>query len=312
VNDVSQTHRGYLFGVAAYLCWGMFPLYWKLLRPATPVEILAHRIFWTFLTIAVFVTALRGWRRVAGLARQPRQTGILALAAVLIAVNWGGYIVGVTTDRVVETSLGYFILPLVTVLLGVVVLRERLRVVQWVAVGLGGVAVGVLTVDYGHVPYLALLLAGTFAVYGLLKKRLAARPLDGLLIESGVLALPAAGFVVLLAARGDGTLGTVSPGHTALLVLGGAVTAVPLLFFAAAANRVPLSVLGLLQYLNPVLQFGLAVLVYSEPMPPVRLLGFALVWAALAVFTADGLRRRRPAEPVGGSVRRRANVSHRS
>jgi chloramphenicol-sensitive protein RarD len=290
----------------------MFPLYWKLLRPATPTEILAHRIFWTFVMVAVFVTVARGWRRVAALAGQPRQALALAAAAVLIAVNWGGYILGVTTDRVVETALGYFVLPLATVLLGVLVLRERLRVVQWVAVGLGAVAVVVLTVDYGHVPWLALMLAGTFAVYSLIKKQVAAPALDGMLVESGVLALPAAGYVAVLAAQGTGTLGTVSAGHTALLVLGGAVTAVPLLLFAGAANRVPLSVLGLLQYLNPVLQFALGVLVFAEPMPPVRLVGFALVWAALAVFTADGLRHRRGTEPVDRPVRGRANVSRRS
>ncbi len=192
-----------------------------------------------------------------------------------------------------ETSLGYFINPLVTVLLGVVVLREHLRPAQWAAIGIGAVAVGVLTVDYGHVPYLALILAGSFALYGLIKKRLGVPAADGLLLESGALALPALGFLAVLVARGDSTLGHVSGTHTVLLVLAGAVTAIPLLLFAGAANRIPLSAIGLLQYLAPTLQLGCGVLILGEPMPPARLAGFALVWLALAVFTWDGIRTMR-------------------
>jgi chloramphenicol-sensitive protein RarD len=287
---MSPVRKGYLFGIAAYATWGFFPLYWRMLRPATAVEILAHRIAWSVVFVAAVVTVVRGWRRIATLTRRPGKVLLIVTAAVVIAFNWGTYIYGVNTDRVVETSLGYFINPLVTVVLGVLVLRERLRPAQWTAVGIGAVAVGVLTVDYGHVPYIALILAGSFALYGLIKKRLAVPAADGLLLESGVLALPAVGFLAVLVVRGESTMGHVSGLHTILLVLAGAATAIPLLLFAGAANRIPLSAIGLLQYLAPILQLGCGVLILGEPMPPARLAGFALVWLALAVFTWDGIR----------------------
>jgi chloramphenicol-sensitive protein RarD len=213
----------------------------------------------------------------------------------VISVNWGLYIYGVNSDHVVETSLGYFINPLVTVLLGVLVLRERLRPAQWVALGIGAVAVAVLTVDYGRLPWIALSLAASFGTYGLIKKSLALPAAEGLFVESAFLAAPAVAYLGWLAAQHRSTFGHVSAGHTALLVLAGAVTAIPLLLFAGAANRIPLSALGLLQYLTPVLQLGCGVLVYHEPMPPGRLAGFALVWTALVVFTWDGIRNARRA-----------------
>jgi chloramphenicol-sensitive protein RarD len=290
---MSELRKGYAFALGAYACWGLFPLYWKLLRPAGPVEILAHRILWSFVFVAVVITVVRGWRSIARLARQRHAMIMIGFASIAIAVNWGTYIYGVNADRVVETSLGYFINPLVTVALGVIVLRERLRAAQWVALGIGAIAVGVLTVDYGHVPYLALTLAASFGTYGLIKKRLGVPAVDGLLVESGALALPALAYLGVLAARGDSTFGHSSAGHTALLVLAGAVTAVPLLLFAGAANRIPLSAIGLLQYLAPILQLACGVLIYGEPMPPARLAGFALVWLALAVFTWDGVRNMR-------------------
>jgi chloramphenicol-sensitive protein RarD len=241
------------------------------------------------------VTVARGWRRIGALLRRRREVGLIALASALIAANWFTYIYGVNSDRVVETSLGYFINPLVTVLLGVLVLRERLRPAQWAAIGVGAIAVAVLTVDYGHVPVLALILAITFGLYGLIKKRLAVPAADGLLLESGVLALPALAFLLILGAQGTSSVGNVSAGHTTLLILSGAVTAVPLLLFAGAANRIPLSAIGLLQYLAPILQLGCGVLVFHEPMPPARLAGFALVWLALTLFTWDGIRHIRVA-----------------
>ena len=287
---MSSARRGYLFGIVAYLCWGFFPLYWKLLRPMGALEILAHRIVWSVVLMVAIVTVGRGWRRIVALVRQPRRLGLIALAAIVIAINWTAYIYGVNADRVVETSLGYFINPLVTVVLGVVVLRERLRAWQWVAVGIGTVAVAVLTVDYGHVPYLALLLAGSFGLYSLVKKRLGVPATDGLLVESGALAVPALLYIAVFVAHGQSTFGHVSPVHTALVVLSGAITAVPLLFFAGAANRIQLSAIGLLQYLAPILQLAIGVLIFREPMPTGRLVGFALVWLALGVFTWDGIR----------------------
>jgi chloramphenicol-sensitive protein RarD len=282
-----------LFGFGAYFIWGLFPLYWRLLKPAGAVEILAHRMLWSFIFVVLALAALRRWSWFRELAGRPKVLGILALAAVLISVNWGTYIYGVNTGRVVETSLGYFITPLVSVLLGVVVLGERLRRTQWLAVGIGAAAVLILTVDYGHPPWIAFVLACSFGTYGLLKKTAGAPAAEGLAVESGLLAPLALGYVCWLESTGDAQFGHVSPGHTALLISAGAITAVPLLLFAGAANRVPLSTLGVLQYVAPVMQFGIGVLVLHEPMPPARLAGFALVWLALAVFTIDGLRLHR-------------------
>jgi chloramphenicol-sensitive protein RarD len=282
-----------LFGFGAYFIWGLFPLYWRLLKPAGAVEILAHRMLWSFIFVLLALAALRRWSWFRELAARPKVLAILALAAVLISVNWGTYIYGVNTGRVVETSLGYFITPLVSVLLGVVVLGERLRRTQWLAVGIGAAAVLILTVDYGHPPWIAFVLACSFGTYGLLKKTAGAPAAEGLAVESGLLAPLALCYVLWLESTGDAHFGHVSPGHTALLISAGAITAVPLLLFAGAANRVPLTTLGVLQYVAPVMQFGIGVLVLHEPMPPARLAGFALVWLALAVFTADGLRNHR-------------------
>ncbi|MFI5926473.1 EamA family transporter RarD [Micromonospora sp. NPDC051543] len=284
---------GYLYGIGAYLLWGFFPLYFKLLRPTGPLEILAHRIVWSVLFVALLLGALRnvGFLR-ALLRRRAALAGIVA-AAALIAVNWGTYIYGVSSDRVVETALGYFINPLVVVLLGVTVLREQLRAAQWVALGIGGSAVAVLAVDYGRLPWLALTLAFSFAGYGLIKKRLGLPAAEGLFVESAVLALPALGYLAWLSSQGGMTFGHVSAGHTALLVLAGAATAIPLLLFAGAANRLPLTGLGMIQYLAPILQLACGVLIFHEPMPQARLAGFALVWLALVVFTADAIRAAR-------------------
>jgi chloramphenicol-sensitive protein RarD len=299
---VTELRRGYLFALGAYGLWGFMPVYIKLLRRAGPLEILAHRVVWSVVLVALLLAVLRRWAYLRGLLRRPRALAAITLAAVLLAVNWGVYIYGVNTDRVVETALGYFINPLVTVVLGVTVLRERLRPWQWVAVGVGAAAVAVLTVDYGRLPYIALTLALTFGGYGLVKKRLNLPAAEGLLVESGVLALPALAYLGWLGLAGGGARFGDDAGLTALLVLAGAVTAVPLLMFAGAANRLPLAALGILQYLTPSLQLSLGVLVYREPMPPARLAGFVLVWLALVVFTVDGLRNaRREARAVAAA-----------
>jgi chloramphenicol-sensitive protein RarD len=294
---MASLRRGYLYGIAAYGWWGFFPLYVKLLHPAGSLEVLAHRIVWSVAILAVLLILTR--RRLA----VPRGRRLLAVAAAaaLISVNWGMFLYGVNSDRVVETALGYFINPLVTVLLGVAVLRERLRGAQWVALGVGALAVGVLTIDYGRLPYIALTLAGSFGVYGLVKKTLGMPAVDGLFAETLLLVGPALAVLWVLSAQGSLTFGTVSAGHTALLVGAGAATSVPLLLFAGAANRIPLSALGILQYLGPALQFGLGVLVFGEPMPAARLAGFALVWCALMIFTVDMVRdARRGTALVGG------------
>jgi len=294
---VSELKRGYLFGIAAYCLWGFFPLYIRMLRPAGAVEILAHRVVWSVVFVALLLTVVRRWPFLRQLARRPGKLAGITLAAALIAVNWGMYIFGVNSERVVETALGYFIGPLVMVLLGVVALRERLNPAQWTAVGIGTVAVAVLTIDYGRLPYIALTLAASFGAYSLVKKRLALPAAEGLLVESAVLAPPALAYLAWLTTRGDSTFGQ-GAGHTALLVLAGAATAIPLLLFAGAANRIPMTGIGILQYIAPILQLGCGVLIFHEPMPPARLAGFALVWLALIVFTVDGLRtnRRRAAD----------------
>lgn len=294
VPDDERARRGVLYGAAAYLLWGLFPLYWPLLEPAGAVEILAHRVLWSLLTVAVLLVVARDlrWLREVG----GRRLALLAAAAVVIAVNWGTYIYGVLSGNVVETSLGYFINPLVTVLFGVVLLGERLRPLQWVAVGTAAVAVVVLTVDYGRPPWIALVLAVSFGTYGLLKKTAGVDAVRSLTVETAVLAPLAAGWLVWLeVAGGGGTFARAGALQAGLLVATGLVTAVPLLAFGAAAIRVPLVTIGLLQYLAPVMQFLLGVLWFREAMPASRLAGFALVWLALAILTADTLRARRRA-----------------
>ncbi len=293
---MSTQRRGLVYGLAAYGLWGLFPLYWPLLRPAGAVEILAHRIVWSLLVVIALFAVRRASTDLPALLRQPAALRRLALAAVVLSVNWGVYIYGVNSAQVVETSLGYFVNPLVTVVLGVVVLRERLRRPQWIAVGIAALAVAVLTADYGHVPVIALTLAVSFGCYGLLKKQANAGALEGLTVETSVLFLPALGYLVVLAARGSSSFGVDLPhdlGHDALLAGAGVVTAVPLLFFGAATTRIPLTLIGLLQYVTPIMQLAIGVLLRHEPMPPARLAGFALVWLALAVLTADGLRNHR-------------------
>jgi chloramphenicol-sensitive protein RarD len=292
---VVDTRRGTIYGLAAYFLWGLFPLYWPLLKPASSFEIVAHRIVWSLVVVVVILAVTRDWGWLRPFSRDRASQWRLTLASVLIAGNWCLYIYGVNSGHVVETSLGYFINPLVTVLIGVVVLGERLNRVQWVAVGLGAVAVLTLAVDYGRPPWIALGLAFSFATYGLLKKQIGPRvgAVASLTVESTVMFLPTLVFLLMLEAGGDAEFGHHGLGHAGLLASAGVATAVPLLFFAAAASRVPLTVLGLLQYLAPVLQFLTGVLIYREPMPASRLAGFALVWAALVLLTTDSLRQRR-------------------
>lgn len=278
---------GLLYGFTAYLLWGVFPLYWPLLKPAGAGEILAHRVVWSLVVVLAMLAVLRRWSWLRTLGR--RRLSLLAAAAVVIAVNWGGYIYGVNSGQVVETSLGYFINPLVTIAIGVVVLGERLRPAQWAAVSVGAVAVVVLAVDYGRPPWLALLLAFSFATYGYLKKQADVGAVESLTVETAVLAVPGLAYVAYLQAQHSATALSAGPGHALLLVSTGIVTTIPLLLFSAAATRIPLSVIGLLQYLAPVMQFLLGVLVYREPMPAGRLFGFALVWLAVGILIVSAL-----------------------
>ncbi|MFF2661249.1 EamA family transporter RarD [Kitasatospora sp. NPDC058032] len=291
-----EAGRGLWYGFAAYGMWGLFPLFWPLLEPGAADDILANRMVWSLVAVVLLLIVQRHWGWIRPLLRQPRRLAMLGAAATVISVNWGVYIWGVNAGHVVETSLGYFINPLVTIAFGVLVLKERLRTAQWAAVGIGVLAVAVLTIGYGRLPWIALTLAFSFATYGLLKKTVGLSGLESLAAETAFLFPFALGYLVYLQVSGRGTFGHTVPGeygwgHTGLLVLSGVITAVPLLLFGAAAVRVPLSVLGLLQYLAPVFQFLIGIAVFHESMPPARWAGFALVWVALALLTWDALRR---------------------
>ncbi len=282
-----------LFGVAAYTMWGAFPLYWPLLTPAGAAEILAHRILWSVLTMGILLVLARRTRQFRAILADRRMTILLTLAAVTVSVNWGTYIWGVNNGRVVETSLGYFINPLVTVLMGVFILGERLRPLQWAAMAAAGSAVLVLTLDYGRPPWVALVLAFSFGSYGLAKKTARAGPIESLAFETGVIAPFAAVYVGWLMLTGASNFATHGVGHALLFTTTGIVTAIPLICFGAAANRVSMVRLGLLQYLAPILQFALGVLWFHEEMPTGRWIGFILVWIALALFTAEAINHRR-------------------
>ncbi|GAA3001186.1 EamA family transporter RarD [Streptomyces fulvorobeus] len=289
----NEQRAGLLYGIGAYGMWGLVPLFWPLMKPSGAVEILAHRMVWSLGVVAVALLLVRRWAWVGELLRQPRKLGLIAIAAAVITVNWGLYIWAVNSGQVVEASLGYFINPLVTIAMGVLLLGERLRPVQWVAVGTGFAAVLVLAIGYGRPPWISLTLAFSFATYGLVKKKVNMGGLESLAAETAVLFLPALGFLLWLGASGEATFTATGPWHGVLLAATGIVTAAPLVCFGAAAIRVPLSTLGLLQYLAPVFQFALGILYFHEAMPPERWAGFSLVWLALTLLTWDALRTAR-------------------
>jgi chloramphenicol-sensitive protein RarD len=288
-----EQRLGILYGLAAYLLWGLFPLYFPLLRPAAPAEILAHRIVWSLAAVVVVLVVGRNFRSMLAVLRDRRRLKLLTAAAILIAVNWGIFIYATNSGHVIEGSLGYFINPLVSAAFGVLFFKERLRRGQLVALSLGALAVGVLTVDYGRLPWIALTLALSFGTYGLVKKIAGVGAAESLGIETLILLVPAVAYLVVLQSSGSAVFGHESLGHTLLLMSVGPVTAVPLLFFAGAVNRVPLSMMGMLQYLTPVLQFLVGVTIKGENMPASRWIGFGLVWIALVVLSADGLRASR-------------------
>jgi chloramphenicol-sensitive protein RarD len=294
VRDQRGRQRaGVASGLTAYVLWGLFPLYWGFLEPASPTEVLAARVVFSLLSLAVLVTALRQWSAVRAVLADRRRLGILALAAAIVSVNWGVFIWSVANGHVVDASLGYFINPLVSIALGVLVLRELLRPLQWLAVGIAAVAVAYATVSAGRPPWIALVLAFSFGLYGLAKKLAGVDAVPSLTVEMLVLTPLAAAYLAWLWGQGSLVLGTQGWTHALLMFGAGPVTALPLLFFGFAAHRVPLSVLGPLQYVAPTLQLLIGVLVLDEPMSAQRWLAFVGVWIALAVFTADALRAAR-------------------
>lgn len=293
--DSRASTSGLALAIGAYGLWGFLPAYFLLLAPSTAIEIVAWRVVLSLVFCVALLAATRAFRPLAVMLGD-RRIMVLSLAAgILIAVNWIVYVYGSTHGFVVEAALGYFINPVVTVALGVVLLRERLRPGQWVAVGISVVAVLVLAVGYGQPPWIALALAFSFGIYGYLKNRMGPRvtAVAGLTLETAWLTPLAAVVLAVFAASGALTMGRAGLEHTVLLALAGVVTAVPLLLFAAAARRLPLTVMGFIQYLAPLLQFAFGVVVMREPMPPERWLGFSLVWLALIVLTLEAVRHRR-------------------
>lgn len=304
MNTGKVDQRGIWIAVAAYVAWGLMPLYWHLLKVVPAMQIIAHRVLWSAVLVCGWLALKygRGWLRET--LALPRAASMLALTGVLIAFNWGLYIWAVNAGHVVETALGYFINPLFNVVLGVAVLRERLNRVQWIAIAMASAGVLWLTFDYGRFPWIAIALAVSFAVYGLVRKLIGVPPVRGLGVESLYLLLPALAFLAWAAATGqshltgDGESAAWGAGVVGLLMFGGVLTALPLIGFAAAVQRIPYSLVGLLQYIAPTLQLLCGVLVFNEPFGRDRAIGFAFIWAALALYAVDGLLRTRRSRPA--------------
>lgn len=286
-------NRGTILALSAYLLWGILPVYWKQLTSVPAIETTAHRVVWSALFIGMLLFALRRWVPLRTALRSRRTYITFGATAALILVNWLVYLYAVNANRLVEASLGYYINPLVNVLLGVLFLRERPRAVQWFAIGIAAIGVGYMTVHYGHLPWIALSLAWTFGFYGLIKKTALVPALEGMLLEMSILTIPLGAYLLNLGANGSASFLHDGPRVTILLVAAGAVTAAPLILFSAGAQRVPMTVLGLLQYIAPTMQFVLGIVVYNEPFAPAQLIGFLIIWTALALFTGEGLVVRR-------------------
>ncbi|MEY2848747.1 MAG: hypothetical protein RI885_1412 [Actinomycetota bacterium] len=289
--------RGLLFALGAYGLWGFLPVFFLLLAPAGPFEVVAARILFSLVFCVVLLTVARRWGSVVAILRERRLLLVIGLAGALIYVNWQVYLLAVLTGHVLEGALGYFINPIVTVLLGVLVLRERLRPAQWTAIGISAVAVLVLAIGYGQFPWMSLVLAFSFGFYGLIKKRIGPRvdAVSGLSLETAWLApLAVAQLWIVGTLTADGLVfGTAGTFHVVMMVLSGVITAVPLLLFAAAARRLPLVTLGIVQYLAPLLQFAFGAFILREALPPERWVGFGLVWLALVILTVDMVRAAR-------------------
>lgn len=288
-------NRGILAAGGAYLIWGLFPIYWKSLAAVPALQIGAHRLLWCALFVFSFLFILKGRGWITALIQQPHTLRLLAISATLIAGNWWLYIWGVNSGHIVETSLGYFINPLVSVGLGVLVLGERLRPAQWMAVALAAGGVLYLTIELARLPWIALFLAFSFGGYGLCRKLAQVDAVEGLAVENSVLILPSLAILAFAHSSGVGSFTAVSPGTDALLIFSGVVTAVPLVLFAYGARRIPMVHLGLLQYIAPTLQLLCGVYIYGEVFTQAHAIGFACIWSALAIYAADGLWRSRSA-----------------
>ncbi|MBP7688168.1 MAG: EamA family transporter RarD [Thermoflexales bacterium] len=286
-------NKGLWYGIAAYGCWGLFPIYWKWLHHVPAIEVIAHRIIWSFVALTIVLLVMRQWRAFQAEALKPRLIARYALAAVFVSINWFVYVWAVNQGFVVETSLGYFINPLLSVLMGVIILREKLRPAQWIPIGLAAAGVIYLTILYGSLPWIALTLAFSFGMYGLLKKLAPLNSLNGLTLETGLLFVPMAVYLIFIEINGQAVFLHTDLGSNLLMLGAGPVTVIPLLLFASAVRRIPLSTVGILQYITPTMQFLLGVLVYGEAFSSAQFIGFGLVWLALIVFTIENVWERR-------------------
>jgi chloramphenicol-sensitive protein RarD len=288
-------NKGVLFGIGAYLIWGFFPIYFKALKTVPALEIMFHRVVWSFVFLAIIILVRTEWQRLRAAISKPRVLFIYLLAAGLLAINWLVYIFGVNAGQVVQTSLGYFINPLLSVALGVLFLQERLRPAQWLPVCLASIGVVYLALELGSLPWIALALAFSFGLYGLVKKVAPLGALHGLTLETAILFLPGLSYLLYLEGSGQGSFGHVGGSTTLLLALAGVITSVPLLMFATAARAIPLYMVGILQYIAPTCQFLLGVFLYDEPFSQTQLVGFSIIWAALAIYSLEGIIVRRRA-----------------
>jgi chloramphenicol-sensitive protein RarD len=288
-----MSRKGIWYGICAYTVWGIYPVYFKALQEVPALEIMFHRVVWSFLLVGSLILMRRKWADLKSRLAMPKIWVIYTLAAILLALNWLVYIYAINTDHVVEGSLGYFINPLLSVALGVIFLQEKLRPTQWISIGLAASGVIYLTALYGAIPWIALALAFTFGMYGLIKKVAPLGALHGLTLETAILFLPALGYLIYIDRQGMGAFGHINWSTSLLLVLAGVITSLPFLLFASAARSIPLYMVGILQYIAPTGQFLLGVLLYREPFTPAQLVGFGIIWAALAFYWLEGWQARR-------------------
>ena len=292
-------NKGTWNGIAAYLLWGVFPIYWKLLHNVPAMQVIGHRISWSFVLLMLFIVFTKQWKEFRAAALTPRTLVLYSIAGVLLTINWLVYVWGVNAGFIVETSLGYFINPLISVLLGVIFLYERLRPAQWIPVALATAGVIYLTVSYGHLPWIALSLAFSFGFYGFVKKLAPLGSLYGLTLETGIVFPCALLYLVFVSLNGTGAFFQEGASTDLLLIGTGVVTTIPLLMFASAAKQIPLTVVGLLQYIAPTLQFLIGVFLYKEPFDHAHLIGFGIVWVALIIFWVENfIANRMPVQPI--------------
>ena len=292
-------NKGILSGIGAYALWGFFPIYWKYLHDVPALQVIGHRIGWSFILLILVIVLSGQWNEFRSAVLEPKVIGIYTIAGVLLSINWLVYVWGVNAGFIVETSLGYFINPLLSVLLGVLFLRERLRPSQWIPVAIAAIGVIYLTTVYGRLPWIALSLAFSFGFYGLVKKLAPLGSLHGLTLETGIVFPAALIYLLIVEANGSGAFLHRSTLIDVFLIGAGAVTTIPLLMFASAAKQIPLTVVGLLQYIAPTLQFLIGIFIYKEPFDRAHFIGFGIVWVALVIFWVENyLSRRVPVEPI--------------